>query len=311
MLLPGTQMHILTFSFICFEIVLIIHLIAYKLARPINKTLTLDICLLTILIIYNICGGLLPDPNLPGNYVGQESIAYGTGFLAPAFFSYYVWKGFGLAQMRSHINRGIYFLVFPYIAFTIILISTRKLEIAEYVLVIPMFYGIWVLVEVIQNVYTKYNRSFANKEIIEELIILIVCLAPWVGLPLLTYYNIPQHIEVALTNSGFLMLLALHVKQTIIQLRQEHQRPLQSKIELEKSEVSATTLDEKIQTNTSKYPLTNREKEIALLLCKGYTHQQIAERLFISPRTVGKHVENLFEKLAIANRFELVHKLSV
>ena len=52
--------------------------------------------------------------------------------------------------------------------------------------------------------------------------------------------------------------------------------------------------------------LTDREKEILKLLAEGYTTQEIAEILVISPKTVEGHKTNLMSKLDIHNRIELV-----
>ena len=67
MLLFGTQMHIATFIFICVEVVILFYQIIYELAIPENKSIQLNIILLLLPIIYNLTGGLLPDPNLPGS----------------------------------------------------------------------------------------------------------------------------------------------------------------------------------------------------------------------------------------------------
>lgn len=53
------------------------------------------------------------------------------------------------------------------------------------------------------------------------------------------------------------------------------------------------------------YNLTAREKEIAVLLCKGVKPNQIAERLYISVTTVYKHIDNLYKKMKISSRQEL------
>src|SRR5260370_25311623 len=47
-------------------------------------------------------------------------------------------------------------------------------------------------------------------------------------------------------------------------------------------------------------PLTAQEREIALLAASGLTNKQIAERLFLSPRTVGGHLHRVFPKLGVA-----------
>lgn len=53
-------------------------------------------------------------------------------------------------------------------------------------------------------------------------------------------------------------------------------------------------------------PLTRREKEILSFVAGGYTNQQIAEQLFISPRTVDTHRTNIMQKLAIHDLANLV-----
>lgn len=52
--------------------------------------------------------------------------------------------------------------------------------------------------------------------------------------------------------------------------------------------------------------LTNREHEILELIVKGFTSKEIAEKLYISPRTVDTHRANLMEKLELNNIAELV-----
>lgn len=55
--------------------------------------------------------------------------------------------------------------------------------------------------------------------------------------------------------------------------------------------------------------LTQREKEVVRYIMKGYTSQQIAEALFISPRTVDTHRTNLMHKLEVKNSIELINKV--
>jgi predicted ATPase/DNA-binding CsgD family transcriptional regulator len=56
---------------------------------------------------------------------------------------------------------------------------------------------------------------------------------------------------------------------------------------------------------TAAVVLTNREREIADLVTSGLSNREIAERLFISKRTVDAHVEHIFSKLEISSRVQL------
>jgi DNA-binding NarL/FixJ family response regulator len=56
-------------------------------------------------------------------------------------------------------------------------------------------------------------------------------------------------------------------------------------------------------------PLTRRELEVARLVSGGATNREIAETLFLSPKTVERHVSNALKKLGARNRTELGERL--
>ena len=57
-----------------------------------------------------------------------------------------------------------------------------------------------------------------------------------------------------------------------------------------------------------KITLSERETEILEQLSKGITNKRIAENLIISPFTVKRHIENIYQKLQSHNRIELLDK---
>lgn len=66
------------------------------------------------------------------------------------------------------------------------------------------------------------------------------------------------------------------------------------------------------KTNQPPVTLTKREEEIVTLVAKGLTSQDIAKKLFISPRTVETHRARIMDKLGVNNaaglvRFALLH----
>ena len=52
--------------------------------------------------------------------------------------------------------------------------------------------------------------------------------------------------------------------------------------------------------------LTEREKQVVNLICKGLKNKEIADKLFITETTVRHHLTSIFEKLALTSRLELV-----
>jgi len=44
-------------------------------------------------------------------------------------------------------------------------------------------------------------------------------------------------------------------------------------------------------------------------ICEGEKYKDIAERLFISERTVTTHVQNIFKKTKVTSKIELLNKL--
>ncbi len=52
--------------------------------------------------------------------------------------------------------------------------------------------------------------------------------------------------------------------------------------------------------------LSEREKEIFILLAEGVSTREIGEKLFISVKTVGTHKQNILEKLGLKNNSDIV-----
>jgi DNA-binding NarL/FixJ family response regulator len=70
--------------------------------------------------------------------------------------------------------------------------------------------------------------------------------------------------------------------------------------------VEALTKKGKVQRRQDDIPLTPRELEMLKLIAEEYSNQEIADKLFISIRTVDTHKRNLLEKLKVKNTAGLV-----
>ena len=63
---------------------------------------------------------------------------------------------------------------------------------------------------------------------------------------------------------------------------------------------------ERAQRRDSYEHLTDREREVLILVAEGHTNQQIAQMLHVSPKTVNAHRTSLMSKLDLHDRTEVV-----
>ncbi|NOZ45351.1 MAG: response regulator transcription factor, partial [Chlorobi bacterium] len=60
------------------------------------------------------------------------------------------------------------------------------------------------------------------------------------------------------------------------------------------------------EKGNEKFNLTDRELQILQRIGKGENYQQIADVLFISPKTVRNHIEKIYKKLQVHNKVDAV-----
>ena len=63
------------------------------------------------------------------------------------------------------------------------------------------------------------------------------------------------------------------------------------------------------EEKSTSFKLTNREKEIILEIYNGLEYKEIGSKLNISSSTVVRHVQNIYEKLNVHNKIELINLL--
>lgn len=159
----GTEMHLATFIFVVCEILFFIPQLVFYLQNPADKDRRYYLILLGLLIIYNIAGGLFPDPDLPIDLNLQINLAYGTGFTMGSYFPFYFYKVFGLNDLEWHAKKGVWiFFVAPFlIAFGILLPLSNDLpNVIWYGMAIPVLYAIYL--DVLYFYSSAKNTEKAN-----------------------------------------------------------------------------------------------------------------------------------------------------
>lgn len=304
MTLFNTDMHVITFIISCIEIVILFYQIMQKLARPKDKQGIYNIILLSLLLVYNIASGLLPDPQFWGTEMLQNIIAYAVGFIAPAFFPFYVYKSFGLEKMRFHAYKGVFiFLILPFFIFSAVYAYTGSLTIANNVLAIPLLYAFAVIYSLVKAIRFKY-RGLSDSKMTKEEGFMMLSLIPWVAIPIVVFFDVSQATEALISNGGFLMLLGLQIKDTIVKARLDYEKLINWNSELQ-SEVDKRTEELKRVNDEKTTAFINVAHEIKtpLTLINNYLDNYIERqpeshqlnKIKKSIEKLNKYVANFFD----------------
>lgn len=296
----NSEMHVVTFGFIVLELLMFTHQYIFYLQKP-EKKRKYYLILLFLLIVYNLAGGIFPDESLRISVILQNILAYGAGFSMGCFFPYYFYRAFDVQHLRFQATYGVFlFLVLPFVIFFCILYPLiNDLDIAIYVgLLIPFIYAFYMVYRILESIKKTYR---GQKSVDVILVYLAVC--PWALMPLMAYAKVDQLTEVLFTNGGFIIVTTLFFRNMIQESRKDFKA-------LEQLRISAKAEPEEFLANCDVYILTPREIEICKMVCEGEKNKSIADKLFISERTVTTHVQNIFKKTEVTSRLELYNKLS-
>lgn len=299
----GTQMHMVTFAITAFEVAVLFFQVVYLLERPNDKNRLLYLIMLVLFILYNVTSGLFPDPAIPIDIMMQNVIAYLIAFITSMYFVYYYYKAFDLKLLRFFATFGsLIFLFLPFACLFVIpyfitgdLALSRKLTV-----VIPFLYGVAFIIATTRAFIFKFRVNGYSDRIKFQLVLAAyLALLCWVTLPIVVFFGDFQVLEHSLTNSGFLIMSIVYIRTSIYQSRKEYLMLLKS----------AQNVEQLIEENCQLYKLTNREIEIVNEIIQGKSYKLIAYSLNISEKTVAKHVSNIFAKVSVTNKVELINRL--
>lgn len=303
MLVFGTEMHVVTFIFAVSETLMFIFLLPGYLNRPEDKPRFWYLILLSLLILYNVTGGLLPDSRYPIPLHVQNIIAYGAGFLMASYFPFYFYKAFDLELLRFHALYGVpVFLLLPFILFFVISYSIHQ-DLAftiHYGIIVPFFYSFVLLWAILLAIRVAYKKNREKSYFLEEIAVYLA-VAPWASLTVIAYFGFSQFTEALSTNLGFLAVTAMYIYKSVRQDRNAI-RKLQ--------DITMNGIRPEIfEENCIRFQFTSREIEVIMLLHDGYHTCKIANTLHIAERTVTTHIQNMMSKTTTHSRLELLRKL--
>ncbi len=110
--------------------------------------------------------------------------------------------------------------------------------------------------------------------------------------------------------SGYLLKedTAVNIVDAITNVVEYNGIPMSPSVARKTIELLRQTGDpESPQKQEKDYTLSQREMEILVELVSGKNYKAIGEKLFISPLTVRKHVSNIYEKLHVNSRAQIIN----
>jgi DNA-binding CsgD family transcriptional regulator len=164
------------------------------------------------------------------------------------------------------------------------------------------FITVWHLLRALDELVQKKIRTFVT--ILSILIIGDNLLNSFNALQLITGASPPSsHFPLDFT-VVFIFLINVF---TVLLIYQEDFRALFHMTVDFSVENVESDIESRLDFIAQSHGLTLREREVLELAYEGLTNPEIAEELIISKYTVKRHMHNIFEKLDISTRMELVH----
>ncbi|RYX87853.1 LuxR family transcriptional regulator [bacterium] len=298
----NTDMELVTFIFLIFETVMLLFQLIFYLQRPEEKRKLYYLILLILYILYNLFGGLFPDQTVKSVPLHiQNLLAWGSGFLLACYIPYYIYKAFDLKKLRFYAIYGVWiFLVIPFVIFFGIeyMLSGNIDRVVKHALAIPCIYAIICVHAMYRAIKEKQGPDM---KLNKEMSLTFISIAPWIAMPILSYFRVSQLLEVLVINGSFLAITVLFFWEAIKQSREDNRKLEELLLAVKKDGHSDAFIN-----NCKRFVLTQREIEVSALVVDGLKYKEIADQLFIAERTVQTHIQKIFTKTGARSKTELI-----
>lgn len=284
--------------------------------RP-NDTSRLNYLFITCsFLTYNILSGLFYDSNSSINVVIQGGLAYFSGIQLYIVFTWFLYTEYNIQPLKYFsIKIGtiigalalIFLLVLP-------LYVTQDIDFARktfmYALIV---YLIFYLFNITYLIYTLYNskekQNIENLKYRKKLKIGYTSLIFITILPIITLLGDFQEVEHSLVNIAYFVILFQFFGDYFYSVESEYKILNELGFNENTSKDLKTIEDlynDKILQKFKDFKLTPRQREITLFILQGFSYQEISEATYITEGTVTKHASDIFKKVGVKNKEELL-----
>ncbi|WP_169306868.1 helix-turn-helix transcriptional regulator [Pedobacter polaris] len=157
-------------------------------------------------------------------------------------------------------------------------------------------------------IYREIKKTFERESREKsEMVLTYLSIMPWISMPIISYYGVEQFTEVVIINGGFVVTSALFFWRELVESREINQQFVILIDQLNNENKPSQA--EQFKLKCEEFNLTCREVEVVVLMLNGLKYKDIASNLFIAERTVTKHSQNIFLKVGVSNKFDLIKTL--
>lgn len=153
--------------------------------------------------------------------------------------------------------------------------------------------------------YLKVVSILVNISVIWNSLVVFLIFIDWMHVSILSMYSYG-------ITSVFILVINFYVSKYLYKKNMDviYGRRANEKLEEASEDHKEKSAEERLHEVVLKYKLTERESEILRLAYRGLTNPEIGEELCISKHTAKRHMHNIFEKLHVTTRLEMVHLIN-
>lgn len=149
-----------------------------------------------------------------------------------------------------------------------------------------------IIPTIFASIYLRKNKGNENYRLLSEIMIAFYPMALTLPLDLIFFRNSPFKLTL-LTHSLFSIFVFFYIFRHYM-------------INYEPEPIS---LHDRLAAFYTGHSVSPREQEIITRVIEGKSNREIGEVLFISANTVKTHIRNIYKKLGVSNRVQLVHAI--
>ena len=295
--------NVLTIAITLIECAVLFYQVFHVLCRPNDKSRLRFLTLTLTFVLYNITSIWMPTGNSEIRDLGLACFAFGRGAILGGVYFYFLLKELDIGQQRFFnvktllLSLGLFFLL----GYVFLYNVSNHSEFAYDLFVLsPLVIAVYFCLKTIQFTRSIRTTNTEGKSSLNLMVIFgYIGMILISSLPIIVYMGDYHVVNIIVVNLSFFVIFYAYIQNHLFQARTEYELLTNMGYFKKKEPEEKKSLCPEI---FKRYNLTTREIEIAFRILSGIRYKDIAEEMFIAPKTVSKHASNIFKKTDCQNR---------